>query len=254
MTIDGVGKPDPSIGPAVPPGDQLRVSTQERERVAAYLATALTGGRLTSVEFAERSQACHEATIYAELAVLLVDLTPDPRQIISPQASLIPRSPAGPLVHPDLDREQVSHIGPTGLDTRIGGSAHGSVVDFAFFGDTVRNGPWTVPPKYYTFAQFGDNLLDLREARFSEPLTKIQCFTMFGDVEIIVPPDITIQLTGFGVFGSVGGLSQTGPPGCPVVTVTGYALFGDVTARLKTKKEQRQLRRQERRQRKNLGN
>lgn len=253
MTNDGLGQPEPSTGPAAPAGGQLRVSTQERERVATYLAAALTGGRLTSEEFAQRSQACSVATIYAELEVLLVDLTPDPSQVIS-QSHLVSRSAVGPLVHPDSDREQVSHIGPSGLDSRIGGSAHGSSVSYAFFGDTVRNGQWTVPPKYYTFAQFGDNLLDLREARFAEPLTKIQCFTMFGDVEIIVPPDITVQLTGFGVFGSVGGLSQTGPPGCPVVTVTGYALFGDVTARLKTKKEQRQLRRQERRERKKLGN
>lgn len=273
MTTPDSTTPDPP-GPAdhtpadhtpadqTPATYQLRVSTQERERVAAYLSEALSGGRLTPTEFAERSQAAYAATIYADLTPLLADLIPDPSVIIAPpngptqnqtQSGALQQYPRSAVANPGQTQVQ-SYIGPNGLDTRIGGSAGGATTSFAVVSDIVRSGEWTVPPKYYTFAQFGDSQLDLRQARFVERSTTIWCYAIFGDVEIIVPPDITIHVSGFGVFGTVGGLSQIGPPGCPEITISGYTIFGDVTARLRTKKEQRQLRKQERRQRRGLRN
>jgi hypothetical protein len=56
---------------------ELRVSDVERQAVVRRLERALRDGRLTIVEFDERTQAAYAARTRGELAELTEDLPPD---------------------------------------------------------------------------------------------------------------------------------------------------------------------------------
>lgn len=56
---------------------ELRVSDAERQAVARRLERAFRDGRLTVVEFDERTQAAYAATTRRELDDLTEDLPPD---------------------------------------------------------------------------------------------------------------------------------------------------------------------------------
>ena len=56
---------------------ELRVSDVERQAVVRRLERALRDGRLTIVEFDERTQAAYAARTRRELDVLTEDLPPD---------------------------------------------------------------------------------------------------------------------------------------------------------------------------------
>lgn len=76
---------------------------------------------------------------------------------------------------------------------------------------------------------FGDVTLDLREAHVAGREISIQADTMFGDIELLVPEGLLVEVRSHTVFGDVkqeSGHSATA--GSVRVVLTGRTIFGDV--------------------------
>jgi len=196
--------------PAVPDRRNLRASDADRERVADILREAAGDGRLTMEELDERLDAVYAAKTYAELEPITHDL---------PQAGVAPAPAPAPV--------------PAGNLSRVGGepSSHAAV---AILGGFSRKGDWVVPKEFSAVAILGGGEIDLREARFAEPVVTIHAVTVMGGIEIIVPEDVTVQVTGVGIMGAFEHIaSGEGAPGGPKIVVNGVAIMGAVEVRRK---------------------
>jgi signal transduction histidine kinase len=60
-------------------------------------------------------------------------------------------------------------------------------------GSTERRGAWKVPPRVEACVRWGNMELDLREAELG-PATTIQAHVMMGNLEIIVPADLAVDV------------------------------------------------------------
>jgi hypothetical protein len=93
-------------------------------------------------------------------------------------------------------------------------------------------------------AIFGGATLDLRHAVVLPGVSVIETLTIFGGIEIIVPPQIDVECDGDAIMGAFtltrgkkGPASVPPPPGAPVVRVIGDAYMGGVTVQVKAPKE-----------------
>ncbi len=187
--------------PAVPDRGSLRASDADRERVADVLRQAAGDGRLTMEELDERLDAVYAAKTYADLEPVTRDL-------------------------PQTAGAQVPSAVAAGDPQRFGGqpTSHGA---FAIMGGFSRKGDWVVPEEFTAFAFMGGGELDLREARYATPTVTIHVIAIMGGVEITVPEDATVRVTGIGIMGAFDHQSSgTGQPGGPTIVVNGVALMG----------------------------
>ncbi|MFJ9029291.1 DUF1707 domain-containing protein [Streptomyces sp. NPDC102274] len=236
MTSD---RPDPPPYP----GPDTRASDAERERVAERLREAMTEGRLDMEEFDERLEAAFKARTHGELAPLVRDL-PAPGTTtdvaLASDTSVAARGASGPGGTGDVSKWR----------SRIGREPATSKGAFAFWGGFGRKGTWTVGRKFTAVVLMAGGEIDLREARFEDRDVVIRCVTIMGGVHVTVPPDLDVEVRGFGLMG---GFGETGEgeasPGSPRVIVTGFALMGGVGVERKVREsEKRRLKEERRRQ------
>jgi hypothetical protein len=196
----------------------LRASDADRERVATVLHQALGEGRITVTELEERLDKVYAAKTLEELAPITADL-PNAQGVVQLGT---PTSPA----------PQTSGHG------LIGGTP-GSATSVAIMSGTDRKGNWVVPPQHNSFAFWGGVEIDLRQARFAERDTTITAVAIMGGIDIIVPDDIQVEVTGFGLLGSFEsrGSAPTNPdPNGPRVTISGVAIMGGVEVKRRPRK------------------
>ncbi|MGW5052792.1 DUF1707 SHOCT-like domain-containing protein [Actinokineospora sp. NPDC004072] len=187
--------------PAVPGPHEMRASNADRERFAKILHDAMAEGRLTVGELEERLDRVYAAKTFGDLEPLVRDL---PGTHVRPAPAAVPVSP------------------------RIGGRGTSSSA-VAIMSGSERNGPWTIPPTFSAVAIMGGVEIDLEHASFEAQETVIQAFALMGGVEVRVPEGITVHVTGGGFMGGFENKVYTqGPPGAPVVRVTGFAMMGGV--------------------------
>ncbi|MFD9906741.1 DUF1707 domain-containing protein [Streptomyces sp. NPDC059063] len=221
--------------PAVPgsPSPDLRASDADRERVAEVLREAMAEGRLDMDEFNERLDAAYQARTYGDLAPLTQDLPV--AGAAAPKVSMVKRSSGEGSAEIDWSERMV-------------GGEPSSTGAFAIWSGFSRKGPWTVGRLFTSFAMWGGGEIDLREARFTERDVTIRCFTVMGGIGVVVPPDLSVTVKGFGFMGGFGDdATGEGTPGSPRVTVTGFALMGGVGVERKLRKAERQRIKEERR-------
>jgi hypothetical protein len=198
-----------SSSPAVPDRGNLRASDADRERVADVLRQAAGDGRLTMEELDERLDAVYAAKTYAELEPVTRDL---------PQHAGAQPAPSAV---------------PAGDPRRFGGqpTSHGA---FAIMGGFSRKGDWVVPEEFTAFTFMGGGEIDMREARFATPTVTIHVIAIMGGVEITVPEDATVRVTGIGIMGAFDHQSDgTGEPGGPTIIVNGVAIMGGAEVKRK---------------------
>ncbi len=210
-----------SSPPAVPEPGNLRASDADRERVADILREAAGDGRLTMEELDERLDAVYAAKTYAELEPITRDLP-------AAGTAHVPAPAPAPAGAPDR----------TG---RFGGepTSHNAV---AILGGFSRKGDWVVPGEFSAVSILGGGEIDLREARFAEPTVTIHAVAILGGIEITVPEDALVHVTGVGIMGAFEHIaSGESKPGGPNVIVTGVALMGGVEIKRKpSRKSQRE--------------
>jgi hypothetical protein len=181
---------------------QMRASDADRDKYTAVLQDAFAEGRLTREEYDERLEAVYLARTYGDLEPLVADLPAHNLPVPRPSSDIVPASSSGaPLV--------------------------------AVFSEVQRKGPWTLAETSTMVAVFGAVSVDLTKATLESPDVTIQAFAVFGEVKVLVPEGMHVDLHGTGIFGAferkgdVPDLATTAPR----VRIGGLALFGAVTVK-----------------------
>jgi hypothetical protein len=201
-----------------------------RERIVAELAEHFAHDHLDTAEFETRLDRAYRATTLAELDQLKADLP-----AIGGAAPVAARG-VGVAHREDVrDRQLV----------------------FALMGGTERKGAWTPARNVDVIAFMGGVALDFREARFAPGVTQVNILAIMGGVEIIVPPGLRVECSGFGIMGGFESLNQDGSgygDEAPLLKITGVAIMGGVEtsqrlvgestrqAKLRRREERRRLR------------
>ncbi len=73
----------------------------------------------------------------------------------------------------------------------------------AFLGGHHREGRWTAPLEHKATAVMGGVQLDYRDAVFEGAASELELFVMFGGVQIIVPPDLDVEVDGSAILGGL---------------------------------------------------
>ncbi|MFF2195091.1 DUF1707 domain-containing protein, partial [Streptomyces sp. NPDC058157] len=189
--------------PAAPAAGGLRASDADRDRIAQILSDALAEGRLTPEEHSERLDTLYAVKTVGELEVLVRDLPAGAAAPAAPTAA-----PAG--------------IGPVE-----------SVV--AVCSSSARKGRWRPGPHTRAVSVLGDITIDLTEAVFEQQVTEFNVVAVLGNVEVLVPENVTLRGYGSGLLGNfeVRGGGAAADPQAPVVIVRGLAVLGNIEARPK---------------------
>jgi hypothetical protein len=189
--------PDPSL---------LRVSDNDRQKVAEVLREAAGEGRIDLDELEERLELAFGAKTYADLVPITADL----------------HLPVHPQVAPSPVRRPVPGV-----------PAVGHASSTAIMGEVKRQGVWSVPEHHSAFALMGSVVIDLREAQLSSHDTQINASVIMGEVKIIVPAHIDVIVDGTPIMGEFGHGKDKTPaevgPDSPTVRVRGMAMMGSVT-------------------------
>ena len=228
---------DPGQPPVEPPAETsarlpvraLRASDADRERVAAVLRTAAGEGRIELAELDERLAAVYAARTYADLEPITRDLPAEGE------------TPALPLPAPVIQRRTEIVERTDGVPTSSGG--------FALMSGFERKGRWIVPRVFRSFALMGGGEIDLRQARFTTDTVTIHAWTLMGGIEIIVPEDAEVHITGLGIMGGFEhSAAGEGAAGAPTIIVKGLAIMGGVTVERRPPEEELRRRKIERKE------
>jgi hypothetical protein len=208
--VDLEKKPAAPALPAAAPAE-LRASDADRERIAQILADALAEGRLTTDEHAERLDSLYAVKTVGELDVLVRDLP-------APGGPHTAAAPAPAL--PAAASAATGYAGPVETVVAVCSSA-------------ARKGRWRPGAHTRAVSVMGDVTIDLTEAVFEQQVTEINVTSVLGNVEVLVPENVTLRGYGSGVLGNfeVRGEGRSAPdPQAPVVIVRGFALLGNIEA------------------------
>lgn len=178
------------IQPREPSLPDREPADEQRAAGVDVLQEAVGEGRLTLGEFIDRVDVVLAAATTAELHAALADL---PRTLPVVGSSSPPAS-------------------------------------FSVFGDVRVSGRWRLRERNRGVTVFGDVRFDLRDSVCSEAEVSIEGRTVFGDVVVVVPEGVEVELTGFTIFGDRRLELAAVPrhPHTPLVRVNGVTLFGDI--------------------------
>src|SRR4051794_2473979 len=98
-------------------------------------------------------------------------------------------------------------------------------------GDVKRSGPWTLPAENSFRTWFGNIKLDLRQAQLSASETHIDARALFGNVELLVPEGVDVDVQARTQVGRTNLRAGSGTPGAPRIVLTGGTFFGDIKVR-----------------------
>ena len=175
---------------------ELRVSYEDRDRVAEELRVAAGDGRLTAEELDERLEVALTARTYADLATVTKDL---------PSAGGMLGAPAPKdLVRIDCQSSAVE-----------------------------RTGPWLVPRRMEVRVKSGVVTLDFTEAVITQPSLPIDADVGSGVLTLVIKPGIVVDMDDVAVrSGSLEVRAPWGPDGSLLrIQVSGKVGSGCITAR-----------------------
>jgi hypothetical protein len=184
----------------------MRVSDEDRHKVADILREAAAEGRIDIEELDERLDSTYAAKTYGDLVPITADLP-------------VPRTAASAAPRPQPARPSVP---ATRYDSSI-----------AIMGGVSRKGLWEVGPTHTAFAMMAGIDIDLREAQFTSRETVITANAFWAGIDIIVNEHTNVIVEGIGIMGAFDqGRDKVAPnigPDSPTVRVKGFALMSGVT-------------------------
>ena len=175
---------------------ELRIGDADRDQVIAVLREHTAAGRLTLGEFSDRAGAVVAARTRSELEPLVADL---------------------PALSPPSD-------------TPDRGAARWTL---ALLGDIRQRGRWRVPRRTKAVAVLGDVVLDLTGATFEGTEISIKAVALMGDIVVVVPAGMEVELSGTPILGDTKLRVAEGDslPGLPRLRIRAVAVLGDVTVK-----------------------
>lgn len=173
----------------------MLLTEAERESALAALREACVDGRLTLEEFSDRADIVLAARTHGDLAPAITDLA-----TVNPAASQ--RTPG---------RASVRRM-------------------IAIMGEAKRIGRWRIGSRASAVAVMGACEMDLRAAELQGADIEITAVAVMGEVKIIVPDGVEVDLDGIAVMGGkrVRLADVRFIPGGPLLRVRAYTLMGNV--------------------------
>jgi hypothetical protein len=179
--------------PLSPPG-----LVAEREKVVARLSDAFAHDRLNVDELERRLTLAHERNSIASINQLVDD-----------------------LAEADGRAQALAHASDFPQHRRI----------TAIFAGQQISGPQPLPRRLKIRAIFGGVQLDLRDALFPDGVVEVEVKTVFGGVQIVVPPTLAVECHGVAILGGFQNLNRApanSDPSSPLLRVRGRVVFGGV--------------------------
>ncbi|MDX6493463.1 MAG: hypothetical protein QOH02_1398 [Gaiellaceae bacterium] len=172
----------------------VRASDAERDLLVSQLRQDMVEGRLTVDEFTDRIEAAYGSRTRGELEALRHDL---PAAVTG-----------GALAVPARRRSTRWSIG--------------------IMGGSTRRGRWQVEGQTTAIAVMGGCHLDLREAEIEGPEVTINAVAFMGGINIFVPDDVVVEVSGISFMGgrNVGSAKTPPPPGAKVIRIRAFSMMG----------------------------
>jgi hypothetical protein len=216
--------------------DGARAPIQHTRQVTIdALCEHFANDTLSIEEFERRVDSAHAATSSQELKALLEDL---------PGRAAVPAVRGASTPAPRHGTELAS---PSQVKE--------SEYVVAVFGGSGRSGRWRPARHNYAVAVFGGAELDFREAILPPGVTELKVYTVFGGVEVIVPPGLNVESRGIALMGGFEHVSDEPTSldaDAPTLRITGVALMAGVDVNVRhpgeTARDARRRRRLERRE------
>jgi hypothetical protein len=210
--------------------ESLVALRDRREQVITRLSEGYAEDVFDVDELERRLDLAHGARSVAELDALLADLAP----VTASSTALVI---AGPAAIDDPNR----------LDAKKQRVVLSSI---------ERRGRWAVPRKLDLRVLWGNAELDFRDASLGAGVTTIHVRVFMGNVEVVLPPNLGIDVDVSSFAGSVTERHRVPPeadPARPLIRIVGTVRFGnlEITTRLPGESARDAFRR-ERRERKQL--
>lgn len=217
--------------------ESLVALRDRRQQVIARLSECFATDVLEVDELERRLDLAHGARTVAELDALVADLAP------APATTALAPVPAAALAIDDPRRAETKRV-------RV------------VMSHVERRGRWTVPRTLELRVFWGNAELDFRDASLAPGVTTIDVRVLMGNLEIILPPHLAIDVDVSSFMGSVEERHRVPPdddPARPVLRLTGAVRLGNLElttrlpgesrgdARRRERRERKQLRRAERR-------
>ncbi len=224
-----------------PGGSHEAVIEAARTRVLELLRNRLTDPRHPVDDLSSRLDRARAATSLEELRALVSDL-PGGRSIVPvpPAPHRLSTGARGgaasgeePPAAAGKPPSAVSAASPMPPLEARATAAEVRDQDFLFVHQdgAVRSGPWIPARHTWVLNVMGGADLDFREARFGPGVTEVSVFSVFGGVEIVVPPDLQVECEGTAVlaaFEADPGLRPVTDPTAPVLRVNGVSILAGV--------------------------
>lgn len=150
------------------------ISDDDRRQASAELEKMVGAGKVTLGEFSELSTKIWAAQTHAELNA----------------AVAVARS------NEVAARQQAAQPQPAIVEANTGKLQ-------AWFGDLTRKGRWDITEGVDAFAFLGEVMLDLREAVIDSVATDVKVQTICGDVRVLVPPGVRVEVSGNRIMGDL---------------------------------------------------
>jgi len=211
---------------------------QRREKAVERLMESFANDVLEMDEFERRLDLANRSQTSAELDSLLADL---------PTTSNVP-----------MRREDAS-VAPRHYDVVPAEQVQERSLVVACMGGAERTGRWVPARRTNVITVMGGATLDFREAMLGPGVTEVWTFSMMGGVDIVVPPDMAVEVDGFALMGGFS-FDSNEPvmrsPDQPLLRIRGMAVMGGVEVGVRdvgeTAREARRRRRLEKKLRRRL--
>lgn len=185
----------PSMTEEDPPRAIVRASDADRDRVAELLGEALADGRLTNAEYSQRLDQVYASKTRADLAPLTSDLGAS--------------GPRGRGRHP----VSVERVRP----------------QVAILSSSMARPTGHVRGRIMATGLLGNARIDLSHATIDDDGIQIVSNAILGAIDIVVPTDARVKMTGFPLLGTLSPTVKPGPVDGPQVEVKASAVLGSVT-------------------------
>jgi hypothetical protein len=208
---------------SIQPLPASRPSPAHREATTAVLCEHFALDHLSMDELERRLELVHRAPDGSALDALIADL-PRPASAPTAPAPMVPQpSPAATA------------------------NVRGEQTMFAMMGGIDKRGRWQPARLTRLVALMGGGTFDFREVELPPGVTELQPICVMGGAEVIVPPGMHVETSGFAIMGgfadyrdSTAGERKVDEP---LLRITGFALMGGVDLKTREPGEGRRRRR-----------
>ena len=208
--------------------ESLVALRDRRHQVIARISDCYASDILEVEELEHRLDLAHAARTVAELDELVADLAPGPTTALAPMAPTAVDDPT--RAEKKKLRVVMSHVS--------------------------RSSRWTVPRTLQLRVLWGNAELDFRDASLAPGVTTIDVGVLMGNLEIILPPHLSIDVDVSSFMGSVEERHRIPPdadPARPLLRLTGAVRLGNLEIMTRLPGETRgDASRREKRERKQL--